>query len=322
MSTSPPSPQDFARLLQDRLIESGESRPLEFRADLFGFLPRGSGIDRLFPLDNYYRYYVAARNEAERQNLVRQFLRDWHGHWKVGGGQTGLPPIAAAGSPPQYYPPAPKATASSGGRVLMLILGAVGLLFVMMCVAPCVLGIVAQNFRPPQAGNFPRPAGMAWDFQAPADADVTEMLGGFGGGPKFYSHPDRSPVIGLSWSLDEWGGETALGSLQPLFHQDETPERDFRREPSIVWARPDYVLGSLSVDANQYVNAVKAKWVKSNGGKLDWTDTYESDWLGEPTGRPLRELGGEGKEVLGIASRQGLVVDSVGLILKRNAAVK
>src|SRR5688500_12024240 len=102
------SPQDFARLLQDRLIESGESRPLEFRADLFGFLPRGASSDRLFPLDNYYRYYLAARNETERQNLVRQFVREWQGHWKVGGGQTGLPPLAAAGSPSQYYPPAPK----------------------------------------------------------------------------------------------------------------------------------------------------------------------------------------------------------------------
>ena len=325
------SPQDFARLLQDRLIESGESRPLEFRADLFGFLPRGASVDRLYPLDNYYRYYLAARNEAERQNVVKQFVRDWHGHWKAGGDKSAMPPLAATGSPwvmpgppapaGSYHPLAPKARGPSGARVLVLILGAVGLLFVMMCVAPCILGIVAQNFRPPRPGGgaFPRPPGMAWDFQAPAGADVTEMLGGIGGGPRFYSHPDRSPVIGFGWSLDEWGGETALGSLQPLYHEGEKPERDFRREPTIVWARPGYVLGSVSVDANQYVNAVKAKWVKTKGGQLDWTDTYESEWLGEPTGRPNRELGGQGKEVIGIAVKQGLVVDSVGLIVTREA---
>jgi hypothetical protein len=168
----------------------------------------------------------------------------------------------------------------------------------------------------PGGPNFQPPGMPPWQFQAPPNSEVTEMLGGQGGGPKFYSDPAGSPVIGLAWSLDEWGGETALGNLQPLYQRDEQPEREFHREPMIEWAREGYVLGGLTVDANNYVNGVKATWVKRNGGQLDWTDTYESNWLGEATGRPTRDLGGEGTEVIGIALREGLVVDSVGLILK------
>jgi hypothetical protein len=66
---------------------------------------------------------------------------------------------------------------------------------------------------------------------------------------------------------------------------------------------------------------VKAKWVKFDGDKLDWNDTYESEWLGQATGRPARDLGGEQAEIIGIACRQGAVLDSVGLILKKGVEV-
>jgi hypothetical protein len=164
--------------------------------------------------------------------------------------------------------------------------------------------------------NFPLPPPRRWDFQAPPGVGVTEMLGGQGGGPRFFHNPDR-PIIGLAWSRDEWAGESALGSLQPLYDKAEVPERDFNREQAIEWAKDGYVLGGLAVDANQFVNAVRPKWVSQKDGQLDWTNAYDGNWLGDPTGRPARDLGGQGAEVVGIAVRQGLVVDSVGLLLKQ-----
>ncbi|HEX5104142.1 MAG TPA: hypothetical protein VFV87_10045, partial [Pirellulaceae bacterium] len=266
------SPQEFARLLQDKLIEAGENRPLEFRADLFGFIPRGGDLGSIFPLDNYYRQYLAAASDGERQRVARQFTSDWLRHAKAGApvapGAGGAPaafapsPLASghgapvvvpnplAGGPlprPSGTPPRP--SVGCGVRAVMAIIGVVGLAFVCFCGAPlAMLGMAKNrpgNFGP---GNGPR-FGPDWEFHAPADVQVTEFVGGRGGGPRFYVDPQRRPVIGLAYSTDNWGGQQVIGSLAPVYDAHDVPENDFRRETHVVRAKEGYVVGGLEVDA-------------------------------------------------------------------------
>jgi hypothetical protein len=328
------SPQDFARLLQTKLIEAGEDRPLEFRADLFGFVPRGGDLGAIFPLDHYYRQYLAAASDGERQRVVKQFTTDWLRHAKraapVAPGSGGAPasfspsPFSglAVGIPPvrpAAYAPSPSSAggAGCGIRVALVIFGLVGMAFVCFCATPLALMGVAKNGagRPGFPGG-PR-WGREWDFHPPADARSTEMVGGHGGGPRFYYDDIRRPVIGLAFSTDEWFGQQAIRALVPLYDDHSPPPEDHFHPLVPVRGKEGYVVGGLEVDSGEFVNAVRIKFVRRTDKGLDPSDTYQSDWLGTPTpGRETRQLLGEGEEVLGIAARQGIILDSVGLLFR------
>jgi hypothetical protein len=338
------SPQDFARLLQDKLIEAGENRPLEFRADLFGFVPRGGDLSSIFPLDNYYRMYLAAPGDTERQRVVRQFTSDWLRHAKasapvspgVGGTPAGFAPSPPAGHSAPYIPnplgPAPtaarpvsylqppaKSAAGCGIRLMVVIFGLVGIVFVCCCGAPlAMVGLDKNKLGKGGPGRGP-PWGRDWDVWQPPDAQVTEMVGGHGGGPRYYYDADRRPVIGLAFTTGEWSGEKCIQSLAPLY-DDRVPPPDGFEVRVPVRGKEGYVVGGLEVDAGKYVNAVRIIFVRRTDQGLDLSDMYESDWLGTPTpDRESRKLAGQGEEIIGVAIRQGIIVDSVGLLYRQAA---
>jgi hypothetical protein len=334
------SPQDFARLLQDKLIEAGENRPLEFRADLFGFVPRGGDLSSIFPLDNYYRMYLAAPGDTERQRVVKQFTSDWLRHAKanapvspgVGGAPAGFAPhpLAGQGAPyiphplgtvptavrPASYPPPAKSATGCGMRLLVVVFGLVGIMFVCFCGAPlAMMGLAKNNLGKGGPGRGP-PWGREWDFHQPPDAQVTEMVGGRGGGPRYYYDANRRPLIGLAFSTDEWFREQVIRDLVPLY-DDRPPPPDRFHPLTPVRGKEGYVVGGLEVDSGEYVNAVRIIFVKRTDQGLDLSDTYESDWLGTPApNREPQKLAGEGEEIIGVAARQGIILDSVGLLYR------
>ena len=335
------SPQDFARLLQDKLIEAGENRPLEFRADLFGFVPRGGVLSSIFPLDNYYRMYLSAPNDSERLRVVRQFTSDWLRHAKanapvspgIGGTPAAIAPNPLAGHsapfipnplapvptavrPISYPPPPTKSAAGCGMRLLVVIFGLVGIMFVCFCGAPlAMMGLAKNKLGKGGPGRGP-PWGREWDFQQPPDAQITEQVGGPGGGPRYYYDANRRPVIGVAFTTGEWFGEQCIESLVPLY-DDRVPPPDGFEVRVPVRGKEGYVVGGLEVDADKFVNAVRIIFVRRTDQGLDLSDTYQSDWLGKPTpGRELRKLAGEGEEIIGIAAHQGIILDSVGLLYK------
>jgi hypothetical protein len=340
------SPQDFARLLQDKLIEAGENRPLEFRADLFGFIPRGGDVSSIFPLDNYYRHYLMATSDAGRQRTIKQFTSDWLQHARAnapvapgaGGAPAGvaprpmmgasqgapfvvpnpLAPVPAMPRPIAHPPPPGKSATGCGLRAMVVIFGLIGIMFVCFCGAPLAMMGLAKNRAGkwgPGPGDGP-PFGREWDFQPPADAQLTEMLGGHGGGPRYYYDANRSPVIGVAYSTGDWFGQKVVKALVPIY--DDRPPRPDHFDPVVpIRGKEGYVVGGLEVDAAEYVNAVRVTFVRKTDAGLDLADTYQSEWLGTPTpGRDTRKLAGEGELVVGIAVRQGIAIDSVGLLLK------
>jgi hypothetical protein len=50
-------------------------------------------------------------------------------------------------------------------------------------------------------------------------------------------------------------------------------------------------------------------------GRLDPKDSYTSDWLGRPSGREPKVVGGKGQAVVGVHGRRGAVIDAIGLVL-------
>jgi hypothetical protein len=275
--------------------------------------------------------------------VIRQFTSDWLRHAKaaspvapgVGGAPAGYArsPLANPGQAAPYVPnplaagpaaPRPmgyptttpvKSGAGCGMRALVVVFGLIGIAFVCFCGAPLAMMGLAKNRMGPGPGGGP-PWGREWDFRPPADAQLTEMLGGRGGGPRYYYDANRRPVIGLAFSTGEWFGQQAVKSLVPLY-DDRPPPPDHFDPLRPVRGKEGYVVGGLEVDSDEYVNAVRITFVRKTDHGLDLTDTYQSDWLGTPTpGRDPQKLLGEGEEIVGVAMRQGIVLDSVGLLYR------
>ena len=168
MSTALLNRQDFARLLQNRLIEADEDRPLEYHSAEYSLSRRGEAEGSV-PLEPFHQMYLSAPQDLEF--VVQQFVSFWKSSQRTSGaahaGPTAVPLLArpdgvspfspAAARGPVYqplYPAAPaKPRASSGAKVLWIVLGSIAALFCLLFIAPLVLAvsmlIVAQNRRPP-----------------------------------------------------------------------------------------------------------------------------------------------------------------------------
>lgn len=147
---------------------------------------------------------------------------------------------------------------------------------------------------------------------AGAGSIMTELIGGTGGTPFSSASPHRQPVVGIRFSIGSWAGRERVGKLDPLFSRDGTGG------PNVLMAREGYAVGAIEVDAAEFVDAVSIEFMRlTPSGDLDASDSYKSEWIGRPGGKPPRTLSGAGKKVIGLCGRGAAILDAVGLILDR-----
>lgn len=138
----------------------------------------------------------------------------------------------------------------------------------------------------------------------------TEQVGGTGGWA--FRKEGRGPLLGFRYRVTQWDNEPCLAPIEPIFD----PNAPLGGQ-SVVMARNGYAVGALNVDANRFVHAVQIVFMRLKAdGRLDSSDSYTSPWLGSPTGKPVKTIGGNGTPVVGIVGRQGAVLDAIGLILR------
>jgi hypothetical protein len=334
MSTATLNRQDFARLVQDRLIAAGEDRPLEYDAAGFTLIPRGThGRGEAVPLAPFHQMYLA--NPKDLDFVVKQFVEFWKGAQKQAGAAVSGPTFVSPGPAAKFSPPVaggypPRPRSSGVGTVLAVLIGGFVLVALCVFVAPLILVLSVLHGHkppgpPPMVNIGPMPPPMAFPVgpwpdmpgSLPPDASTTEMVGGSGGGEQQLLDPQGRPLVGVACAIDEhWDGDRpVIGTLLPIFDRAAPPE-DRGRPMTAEVARDGYVVGGLVVDASQYVNAVKVIYVKQNGEAIASADTYESEWLGTPRGDTQTRLAGDGRLVLGLHAKQGLVLDAVGLIVR------
>jgi hypothetical protein len=147
----------------------------------------------------------------------------------------------------------------------------------------------------------------------PNKSNDTALVGdSVGGGVFRMTSPKGEPLVGFRYSLGSWAGTPAIQILKPLFSRDVSS--GFGKA---IVARAGYVVGALKVDAPKYVSAIQIVFMRvTPDGRLDPSDSYTSDWIGDPTGKPAKTLTGAGAKVIGIHGRQGAIINAVGLVLE------
>ena len=123
------------------------------------------------------------------------------------------------------------------------------------------------------------------------------------------------PLVGLATVIDP--SNRYLQFIQPIYDgtkPGKTYGGGMPKTYTKILAKPGYVVGALVEDGGIWTAAVKVVFVRYNAnGTLDWSDSYESDWVGKTTNEIRMDAGT--KLVVGIYGNQETVVDSLGLIV-------
>ena len=122
----------------------------------------------------------------------------------------------------------------------------------------------------------------------------------------------NEPIVGFRWTTatgapgEKDATAVAVRNIDPLAAPpfDHSTKTNNKVTTGYCMAREGYVVGGINVDADTDVHAFQVIFMRYKDGKIDTTDQYSSDWIGSPTGNATKQLAGDGKFVVGVASRK------------------
>ncbi len=118
-------------------------------------------------------------------------------------------------------------------------------------------------------------------------------------------------MVCVRYAMGRWAGKDGLRTFDPLFERD----RPWPGHEELL-AKDGYAVGAIQVDADESVDAVRVAFMRIAGNRLDQKDSYVSDWIGTPTGRPPKTLNSKGAFVVGVHFRSTAILEAVGLIFE------
>lgn len=139
----------------------------------------------------------------------------------------------------------------------------------------------------------------------------SQLVGGTGGVPGTRVSAEQKPVLGVQYRLNPWAGRDRVAMLNPVYEP-----ADNNLNQNVIMAKPGYALGAVEVNAPQFVDGVRLVFMKLTAdGTVDPNDRDDSDWIGAGSADPVR-LERDGKPIVGFHSRDGAVLDAVGVVFR------
>ena len=163
----------------------------------------------------------------------------------------------------------------------------------------------------------PRPSGERVGVGSPGSAknevEKSEMIGDPHSGGAFERlGRTGTPIIGFRITMGTWADQTIVRRLEPIY-----AGRLVHPGPEVFAARDGYAVDGLTINGDDHITALKIRFTRQQKDNLLAGDSYETDWIGQPTAAATHELSGKGKPVVGIFGRKGLNVDALGLVISK-----
>jgi hypothetical protein len=158
------------------------------------------------------------------------------------------------------------------------------------------------------------PAGVVYKIFAGQEdlgsAQETVRVGKESGSVFAHLHTGGEPLIGLSMGTRDWFGRERIdGEIQGIFEGESTAAL-----AQVIEAKPGYVVASIEVQADDYVNALRIQFAPYDGVFVSPFDRYWSPWVGSHAkNEPTTRLEGDGV-VVGLRGSTGLVLNSLSLL--------
>jgi len=143
---------------------------------------------------------------------------------------------------------------------------------------------------------------------------------------------DDAPVggllVGVEIGLKTFIRGELVGAIRPIYRtaRGETKGKSYGSgdfsKPFVIKAKAGYAVGGASIRAGLIVNGLCLRYMRVSDGKLDATDAYESQWIGDRTGGREESVGGDGTPAVGIIGRTDQkYVTALGLVQKEGARI-
>jgi hypothetical protein len=139
-------------------------------------------------------------------------------------------------------------------------------------------------------------------------AGATKILGG-AANPEFKDQaPDDGLLIGFEIGLGPAFGVELVKAIRPIYRtgDKESLGRQYGTAPKnvvVVKAKEGYAVGGMTVRSGLVVNGFSVTFMRVLVGKLDPSDSYQSDWIGDRTGGSETTLKGDGTPIIGIVGK-------------------
>jgi hypothetical protein len=174
---------------------------------------------------------------------------------------------------------------------------------------------IARDWTPEEIGNYgkPPPAYLAPNYHPATLGEDVPALNGWPWKNRFVEPEGR--LLGLEYSMGEWAKQKRIGSLVPIFSQDQPPSRPMRD-----LARPGYAVAGAEVnfDKDNVVFGIRLLYRRVKTDKtLDANDAYAGEWIGTPPAGPPTVLGNDGRRVMGMSCQNGAVIDRFALVIAK-----
>lgn len=151
----------------------------------------------------------------------------------------------------------------------------------------------------------------------PVGAEMSQVISSATGGEEFtLASLTNQPVIGFEYRLFNWGYQTSIRSIEPIFDRSSADKLEAKR--SIV-AKPGYVVSGLKVQNNGGHTAIRVVFAKLQDGRLDSADSYLSNWIADDSGEKTQDLGDNKRPIIGIHGRHHNFIDALGVVFPAGA---
>jgi len=183
-----------------------------------------------------------------------------------------------------------------------------------------------------QATETPKPDSQAKPMEPPkiesifrkAAAATPEIAGGGSDDLPFRDEaPSGALLIGFEVGVRAVDGKDMIGAIRPVFLTSAGERRgaphgeDFSKKV-VAKAKPGYAVGGVVVRSGKAVDALKVRFMRVRGSRLDANDAYESDWIGNSSAGTETRYGGDGAPVVGVVGRaDDKFCTGLGLVIKR-----
>ncbi len=121
--------------------------------------------------------------------------------------------------------------------------------------------------------------------------------------------PEKSLLVGFEIGLGPAFGVELVKAIRPIYRRDKgkdvlgKPYGTNLNKVIRVKAKAGYGVGGMTIRTGLVVNGLSLIFMRVVDGKLDPTDSYESDWIGDATGGTQKTIPGDGTPVIGISGR-------------------
>ena len=147
---------------------------------------------------------------------------------------------------------------------------------------------------------------------APEGTEMSKVISSATGGEEFtLASPTNQPVIGFEYRLFNWGYQSSIQSIEPIFDRSSAEKVDPKKS---VFAKPGYIVSGLKVQNNGGHTAIRVVFAKFQDGRIVSADSYLSNWIADDSGDKTQDLGDNNRPIIGIHGRHHNFIDALGVV--------